>query len=45
MITVYICILCAIVNIPFFPNPVNIVSFGFCLGLAVGSLLLYISRR
>ena len=40
MITVYICILCAIVNVPFFPNPANLVSFGFCLGMAIVNLLL-----
>lgn len=45
MIIVYICILCAVVNIPFFPNISSIVSFGFCFGMATASLLLVIFKR
>ena len=42
---VVIPLLCAVANIPAFPNPSNIVAFGICLGLSIVGFVLFVVYR
>lgn len=45
IIAFIVCLVCALVNIPYFPKPINLISFGFCLAMAFVNLFLYIMNK
>lgn len=45
LIPVLIILLSALINIPFFPAPLNVGAFGFCVGMATCMTLERLIRR
>lgn len=40
MLWFFVIVMAAMINVPFFPDPVSTGAFGFCLGLAVALVIL-----
>jgi hypothetical protein len=43
--SIILMILLACINLPFWPNTVNVLAFGFCMGLAAATLLNKVIER
>uniref|UniRef100_A0A6M3LKP2 Uncharacterized protein n=1 Tax=viral metagenome TaxID=1070528 RepID=A0A6M3LKP2_9ZZZZ len=45
LVSFFVCLSMALINIPFFPNMINVLSCGVCIGLAISSINAYFTNK